>query len=81
MTCPHGRPNKQVCPHCLKRQRQAPKRNAKGPVHYAAFREDLRNRTGKYTRRRSSTKGLMDYLWRTKNDPKSFNSVNDAKSK
>jgi hypothetical protein len=23
----------------------------------------------------------MDYLWRTKNDPKSFNSVNDAKSK
>jgi hypothetical protein len=51
-----------------------------GPTHYNAFEADLKNRTGKLTKGRSSVKGLLDYLQRTKDNPLPFASVDAAKA-
>lgn len=51
-----------------------------GPAHFQAFQDDLKKRTGKFTWSRSSTKGLLDHLKKTKSNPQPFDSINAAKA-
>ena len=51
-----------------------------GPAHYQVFQDDLKNRTSKFTQSRSSTKGLLDHLNKTKNNPQPFDSITAAKA-
>lgn len=50
----------------------------KGPEHYDVFRNDLRSCTNKFTRRRSSLKGLMDHMWQSRDAPLAFDDRADA---
>lgn len=50
----------------------------KGVEHYNAFRADLRTCTNKFTRRRSSLKGLMDHMWKSRTNPVGFKDRADA---